>query len=233
VLLLQKRPVKPALEVQMPRIATLMLPVLLVGCHAKFKKNAPLIDQVRVEALTVGGPNVELGKVYVDAEEAGGLAALAGVAVNISQEIKEVNQEVRIAGAVNTDDIQDGLESGLVEALGEGPPFGSTEDSAHGDLLQLEIMQYGVHVPYLGAQASFTFDARARIYRGDGDRVYKKRMTCTGSLGDPNTVAVVFGTVNNVKALKEMSDAELNDAFIGMARYCGERFVLKMRKHAG
>ena len=71
----------------MPRLATLLLPALLLGCHAKFKKNAPLIDQVRVEAITVGGPNVELGKVHVDAEQAGGLAALAGVAVNIAQEV--------------------------------------------------------------------------------------------------------------------------------------------------
>ena len=55
-------------------------------------------------------------------------------------------------------------------------------------------------------------------------------------LGDANSAAVaaqVFSTVNNVKQLNEMTDAEINDTFVAMSNYCGSLFVTKMRRHAG
>ena len=213
--------------------AVLMLSLgLLPGCHARFKKNAPLIDEVRVQALTVGGPQVTLGKVNAVPGNSP-LAQIAAAGVNIAQSVNEVNQERRIAGAVDVNAINEGLNMGIVETMGDGPPFGTTEDSAAPDLLQLEILEYGVYVPHIGAPGQFTFSARARVYRGSGKRVYKHNMTCTGSLGDPKVAGVVLGTVNNLKQLNEMSDDEVNEAFVGMARYCGQQFAVKMRKHAG
>lgn len=222
------RPLSPGVSLA----ALCLVGGLLTGCHAKFKKNAPLIDEVRVQPLTVGGPQVTLGKVYTSGED-NPLVQVAAAGVNIAQSVNEVKQERRIADAVEVGAINEGLNIGVVETLGDGPPFGTTEDAAHGDLLQIEILEYGVFVPYLGAPGEFTFTARARIYRGDGDRVYRKRLSCTGSLGDPKVLGVVMGTVNNVKQLKDMSDDEINEAFVGMARYCGEKFAIKMRKHAG
>ena len=88
-------------------------------------------------------------------------------------------------------------------------------------------------VPYLGATGSFTYTARARIYTADGERVYRKRLTCSTDVGDPSTAAVVFSAVNNVKQLKEMTDTEIDQTFADVARYCGTKFVTKIRKHAG
>lgn len=218
-----------------PRIAAalLALTALSTGCHAKFKKNAPLIDEVRVQPLVVGGPEVTLGRMAGNPDGELDILDIAAVAVNTSQAIKEVNQEQRISQAVNLADVSENLRVGIEETLGSGPPFGTTADEAHGDLLQMEILSYGIFVPYLGAPGSFSFSARARIYRADGDRVYRNGMTCEGSLGDPGPAEIIFGTVNNVRALEEMSDAEINEAIAGMARYCGQQFAIKMRRHAG
>ncbi len=206
--------------------------LFLGGCHAKFKKNAPLIDDVRVQAMTVGGPQVTLGKVYADSSD-NPLVQAAALGVNIAQSVNEVNQERRIMDAVVVSEVNEGLQMGVTETLGEGPPFGTTEDQGHGELLQYEVLEYGVMVPFLGAPGEFTFTARARIYRPDGERVYRKRMTCSASLGDPKVAGVVFGTVNNIKQLNDMTDEEINQAFVGVAQYCGQRFAIKMRKHAG
>jgi hypothetical protein len=38
--------------------------------------------------------------------------------------------------------------------------------------------------------------------------------------------------VNNVRALNEMSDADIHAAFETIAFWCGQEVVLKMRRHA-
>jgi len=218
------------------RTNLLLIAALATGCHAKFKKAVPYIDDINVQVVTSGGPYVELGKIYSSVETgdqgANLLADIAVAAVNISQDVKGINQTERIANAVDIQDVNAYMAMGLADTLGGGPPFAYTESDADATL-QLEVLSYGVSVPYLGAPGEFTYSVNARMYTAAGERVYRKGLTCTVGLGNPEAAAVVFGTVNNIKQLDEMTDAEINDAFRNAAAWCGQRFVLKMRQHAG
>jgi hypothetical protein len=217
------------LGVPMRLFAVLALPLLLTGCHAKFKKEAPTLGEVRAQIVVTGEPYVELGKLSVGGD---GVIAAAAAVVNVVQEVKEVDQTKRIARAVKVDDVNEEFRTALADTLGDGPPFAYTTDKdAH--LLQLEVLSYGLEVPSLGAAGVFTYDLRARIYKKNGDRVYSARTSCTTAAGNPSTMEQVLGVVNNVKNLKEMSNAEINEAFKSVARWCGQDFVTKMRRHAG
>jgi hypothetical protein len=206
-------------------ISMIILP--LFGCHAKFKKAAPHIDTVNVQVVTTGGPQVQLGKIHD--EDAG----LVGLIVNVTQTIKEVHQTRRVAEAVSITNQERAMTEGVQQVLKNGPPFAYTEAEDAAATLQLEVLSYGLMVPHIGAPGHFTYTVRARIYQADGERVYRKRLTCTAGVGDPSVPAIVLGTVNNVKQLKEMTDPQIDATFAEIARYCGGKFVLKMRKHAG
>jgi hypothetical protein len=199
----------------------------LSGCHAKFKKHAAEVGQARVQVVVSGGPEVMLGRADV------GSTGIVGAVVNVAQAVNEVELSRRIGGAVDVPAVAVSLESGIGEVLGGGPPFAYTNDPAAPGLLELELLSYGLYAPYLGAPGSFTFEARARVYLPDGDRIYSKRLTCTAGVGDPELAAVALGFVNNTRQVQEMTDAEINDVFQAVAQGCGNQFVVKMRKHAG
>ena len=208
---------------------------LATGCHAKFKKAAPTIDDISVQVITTGGPYVELGKVYSTTDTGNPnlnlLADVAAAAVNTVQEVRAIDQTQRIIDAVQVDDINMAMQQGLAETLRGGPPFAYSAGEADA-MLQLEVLSYGMNVPYLGAPGEFTYTVQARMYK-DTERVYRTSLTCTVGVGDPSASAVVLGAVNNVKQLDQLSNAEINEAFAQIARYCGEQFVVKMRRHAG
>jgi len=203
---------------------TLLTALLLVGCHGKFKAAAPSISAVKVKVVASGGPRVELGKV-----DDGGLV---GLVVNVVQEVKAEELRRRIERAVHIPDVKDSLHRGIATSLGDGPPFAYTRDTSAQALLQLDIRRYGMVVPQLGAPGSFDFIAKLKIYNRQSERIYKKRLRCRTGVGDPSATSVVLGAVNNVRQVKKMSDEEINQVFVDVAHYCGERFVLKMRKHA-
>lgn len=217
------------------RASVFAMCILATGCHAKFKKAAPYIEDINVQVITSGGPYVQLGKVQAPTNSEGQpdlIGEIAAAAINVTQAFREVNQTDRIQNAVNINDVNTYMTAGLADTLAGGPPFAYTEDSADATL-QLNVVSYGVNVPYLGAPGEFTYSVQARMYGADGDRVYRKNLTCTVSLGDPSTASIVSSTVNNVQSLNAMTDAEINDAFRNVAAHCGQEFVLKMRKHAG
>ncbi|MCB9745405.1 MAG: hypothetical protein H6740_22695 [Alphaproteobacteria bacterium] len=202
-----------------------LLPLLL-GCHAKFKKAAPLIDEVRVQTVLTGSPYVELGWVATGNE-------LVDVAVAVVQEARSVKPAQRIAGAVKVADMRSAVSYGLAEGLGGGPPFSVTDQAQVQPLVEIEIESYGLYVPYLGAPGEFTFTGQARVYDAQGKKVYRQRMSCSVMAGDPSVGEIVFGVVNNVEELNRMSDEDINAAFAATAEYCGARFAQKMRQHAG
>ena len=198
--------------------------LLLLGCHARFKREAPLLGAVRTQVVNTGSPSVQLG--YTDG------SSLVGAIVNVVQAVNAINQTDRIANAVQIPDVDAALVQGVADTLGSGPPFAATL-APEAPLLQLEMLDYGVYVPYLGAPGVFTFDVRTRIYRPGGERVYRARTECSIGLGDPEAAAIVFGVVNNLGALKDMTDAQINSSFVRVGSWCGEEIVRKMRKHAG
>ncbi len=210
---------------------------MIGGCHARFKKAVPTIDDINVQVVTTGGPYVELGKVWGTPETnnptANLLMDIAAVAVNVSQEIKAIDQTTRIYNAVDIQGVNSAMTEGLGHTLGGGPPFAYSSASDTDATLQLEVLSYGLYVPYIGAPGEFTYTVRARMYRDNGERVYKKTLTCEVGAGDPEAGEMVLGVVNNIRELNEMSDDEINSAFADMAYYCGTKFVVKMRRHAG
>lgn len=214
-----------------PLVLLPLLPLLLAGCHAKFKREAPTLGEVRTQVVTTGGPYVELGQLAVATDNP--LANLAIAAVNISQEVKGANLAGRIAGAVDIESINRSFNDGIAQTLQAGPPFAYTDSPEANATMQVEVLSYGLYVPSLGAPGVFTYDIRVRIYKKDGDRVYTTRHQCEIGAGTPDVTEAVLGVVNNVREIDEMSDAEINQAFATMAAWCGQTFVVKMRRHAG
>lgn len=197
---------------------------LLSGCYAKFKREAPTLGAVRTEVYTVGAPYVSLG--YASDE------GVVGAVINVVQTVRSVNQTERIANAVDVSQVNAAFEASLAASLGDGPPFGWT-DSRDASLLQLEITSWGLEVPYIGAPGYFSYSASVNIYKPDGDRVYTSWITCDVNIGTDDLSAEVLGIVNNVQRLNEMTDPQINEAFLTVARYCGEDLVRQMRRHAG
>ncbi len=211
------------------RRPALLVSLALPACHAKLKRAAPGIDAVRVQVVTKGGPEAQLGR--VPGWTGNDLVNAAIVVTNVSQAVKSVDQERRIGQAVDVEDVNTELYYGIEETL-RGAPFDLTQDE-EAALLQLELLEYGLFVPYLGAPGRFEYTMRARLYAPDGDRVYRKRMSCDTGVGTPAASAQVLGLVNNVKQVERLTDAEINDAFAAVARYCGQQLVVKLRQHAG
>lgn len=204
----------------LPLLAWAILP----GCYAKFKEAAPTLGAVQTEVYTVGAPFVSLG--YSSDE------GVVGAVINVVQTVRSVSQTDRIAGAVDVEAVNAEFERSLAAALGDGPPFGWTDDK-NAPLLQLEVTAWGLDVPYLGAPGYFSYSMNVKIYRPNGERVYSSYITCDVNAGNPDLTAEVLGVVNNVKQLNDMTDGQINDAFLTVARWCGQDLVLQMRRHAG
>jgi hypothetical protein len=202
----------------------LTLVVLASGCHAKFKREAHTLGEARTQVVVTGSPDVQLGMVYDD-------SLVAGV-INVVQEVKSVGPTRRIMEAVDVDKVNYRLQEGIRDGLGKGPPFAYTdkEDAA---LMNIELERWGLYVPTLGAPGEFVYDLRITIFKKDGDRIYRTRMSCSTGAGSPPAAAMVFGTVNNVKQLEKMSDEQIQEAFDAVAYWCGGQLVSKMRRHAG
>jgi hypothetical protein len=205
---------------------TALLPCLLLAtaCHAKFKKEAPTLGAVRTQAVVSAPVDVELGKLSGN--------DVVSAVVNVVQEVSEVGPEQRIARAVDLDRVNRALQNSFAETLGSGPPFGTTQDPKAA-LLQIEVVRWGLQVPYLGAPGIFNYDLNIRIYKPDGDRVYSAGLACNTGVGNPPPEARVLGTVNNLRQLEQMSDREIEKAFVSVARWCGTQLVTQMRRHAG
>lgn len=207
----------------MQRIVLLALVALGVGCHAKFKKNASSLGEVRPQILLTTGPTVQLGHLHDD--------SIVAAVVNVVQEVKGVKVARRLADAVDIEAVNTAFGDSLVDVLKGGPPFGTT-DREDASVLQVEIVRYGLFVPALGAPGEFDYQIRVRIYRPDGERVYSTSQTCATGAGDPGVVSEALWVVDNVKELEEMSDAQITDAFAATAAFCGSELVRRMRKHA-
>lgn len=214
---------------------------LATGCHAKFKREVGSLSAVQLEIITQSGPTASLGGVVVladptpesDAEAVvDGVASVAAGIFNISQAVKATQISNRLAEVVDMGRTNSAMLEGVTRTLGN-TPFAIVNADQSGDLLQLEVLEWGMQVPSLGVQGSFTYEVRARIYKADGDRIYSSRLSCEIAAGSPGAGSQVLGLVNNVKQIEEMSDEDLQASFEAMAEYCGGVFVTKMRKHAG
>ncbi|MEN0063840.1 MAG: hypothetical protein AAGA48_16935 [Myxococcota bacterium] len=214
--------------------------LVMVGCHGRFKRNVGSIDDVQLQLLTTSGASAVLPRSYYvgdptpdsDAEVAANVVgSVASGVFNVVQGVKEAQLREKI-GRVDIGRSNDAMLNSLASTLGGGPPFAVRGRNDSGNLLQLELVEWGLQVPSLGVQGSFTYKVRAKLFTEAGRKVYKSRLRCNIAAGDPSAVAQGLLVVNNAKQIKKMSDAELQDAFDAMAEYCGGVFVARMRQHA-
>ncbi len=208
--------------------ALMLASPLMGGCHAKFKKHAPTLGAVETKVYGVRQPTVNLGGSDLNQNN-----SILEDAVAIYQMGKEAELERRMIMAVDPDAVQWSLEDGVANSLGDGPPFAWVSDEGRNAVLQLEVAEYGMNVSSLGAQGDFTYLVKMRIYTPEAKRVYRARTRCSLPVGDPDVFSRAFGGVNNVRQIKKMSDDQIQMAFEDMAKYCGDRIVAKMRRHAG
>ncbi|MBW1880024.1 MAG: hypothetical protein JRJ84_16805 [Deltaproteobacteria bacterium] len=197
----------------------------VTGCHAKFKKAAPGIDQVRTQTYAMTPPHVFLGKMVDDGP--------VGIIVNVAQGVNEVAIRRRIQDAVDREDVATALHKGVAEGLGDGPPFSWTAGREADATVQLEVANWGLEAYTLGAQGRFTYDVRVRVYTASGKRVYSARTNCDSMAGDPHELSQALGLVSNVDQIMEMEDHEIQAAFEEVARWCGMEIAMKMRQHGG
>lgn len=217
-----------------PRVALVALVALsatAVGCHGKLKRAAPHIDAVRVEAHVAGGPMVSLGRVSGAAATEEATDDLAEAIINTVQVSREIAHTNRVAQAVDPTLLADEVGWGVMDTL-DGAPFGVTHEESHDDVLRLQILSYGIESGQMGAPAAFTVTTRALLTMDRTERVYRKTMTCAVPLGEPDPVAAALNVVNNHQAIKQLTDAEIEDALRRTARACGEQLVWKLQRHA-
>lgn len=194
------------------------------GCHQRFKKHAASVGDVRPQVLVTTGPSVLLGGSSGD--------GLVDAAINIGQVVRSANVADRLAEAVDVDKVNSAFAESLVQALGDGPPFGSTTDGK-ASVLQVKVMSYGLQAPVMGVAGTFNYDLHVSIFMPDGKKVYNAQQKCNVAFGEASNLSKALGTVNNVKQVKEMSDEEIQAVFEGAAASCGEQLVMRMRQHAG
>jgi hypothetical protein len=195
---------------------------LTTGCHAKFKKHVGQIDHVKPDMIVLGGPQVNLGMTGDD--------SLLGAVVDTVQGVRSIDLSRRISGAVDPD----AVGAAFLESLDEGMkkrPFDIRDKSRY--TLEVQLVRYGIDVAHLGAPGALTYSFHTRVYMPDGKRVYNAGHNCALSFSDPQAASVVLGTVNNAKAIKEMSDEEIATMFDNGARYCADIVVSRIRKHGG
>jgi hypothetical protein len=212
----------------------------LLGCYATFHKNAPDLQQVRVQVVLSGEPDVNLGK--FDQQNQGPVSRVPQNAENMmdaqameaEQTADEIDLERALAHRVTPEPLTEKMTQGLLDTMQDGQPFALTTDPQVKHTLQIDVTRYGLSVPYIGAPGEFVFDVQARLTRGDtGKLVYSTSLRCDTDAGDPTASSVALDAVDHVREIERMSDEELQAAFDDMAYYCGTYFASRMRKHAG
>jgi hypothetical protein len=149
----------------------------------------------------------------------------------VVQGVRSVKAAERLSEAVDIDGVNRSFQKGLRTALGDGPPFGMSKDD-DAALLQVEVVGYGLSAPVMGSPGTLHYDLKVSIYLPDGKKVYKTRQSCHVVFCDASGLSVSLGTVDNVKQLEQMSDADIQGAFASSASTCGQELVMRMRQHA-
>jgi hypothetical protein len=189
------------------------------GCHAKFKKYAPTLGAVNPQVVVAGDPTVQIG-------------SSGSVVLDVVNGVRAVDVAEKIGRQVEIDQVNAAFSAGLDETLGSGPPFGTT-DKKKAPKLQIEVTNYGLYVPEMGAQGELVYDLRVRIYTPDGERVYSTSLRCETPVDGADAISEVLGTRDNVGNVLDLRKREIQAAFDAAGDECGRELVTLMRRHAG
>lgn len=205
--------------------------VALSGCHARFKKHASELGEVRLQVLTTTGPSVALG--FLDLPETGdpngdATASVIEGVVNAAQTVKSAQLSRELASKVSPHGVNRVFEHAVWDAMSAGPPFRIT-NNPNAPLLQVEVHDYGLAVPALGAPGEFHYSLRAQIYNASGKRVYNNWLSCSTIMSGSSPALVV----NNAAQLRRMPRMVVQQLFEGTAEVCGHELTRQVRQHAG
>jgi hypothetical protein len=210
-------------------LTLLMVLALVGGCHSRFKKHAPTVGAVRVEAITMRGPNVNLGRSPVSG---GGLIGAAAAAYDITQMVREGNIASHIAGKVDSAQVNAAFVQGFREGLGDGPPFGTTE--GEGGLLQFELVDWGLEMYGFASPGVYNYEVIVRGFRPDGKKMYRTSFQCFADAGTAGWAERnPFIGQNDPNAIKNIPAEQIQGIFDATAYDCGKQFVAVVRRHAG
>lgn len=213
----------------MTRWIPLLCVALLAGCHARFKKNAPNIGTARVEAITMSGPNVNLGRAPVSGT---GLVGAVSTAYNVTQMVREGNIAAHIAEKVRPDQVNAAFVAGFREGLGDGPPFATSEDAR--PLIQFELVDWGMELWGWGNPGVYNYEVIVRGFSAEGKKIYRTSYQCYADAGTTGWVEKSpFVGADNENSVKSIPAEEIQAVFDAAAYECGRQFVTVVRDHAG
>ncbi|MEZ4322351.1 MAG: hypothetical protein R3F61_33065 [Myxococcota bacterium] len=203
---------------------------LVAGCHSRFKRVAPTVGVVRVEANTLGGPDVDLGRAYVSG--GGGLGDVLSSAYNITQMVREGNIAAHIAEKVRPDQVNAAFVHGFRESLGDGPPFGSTTEP--GALLEFQLVDWGMELYGWGRPGVYNYEVVVRGYDANGKKMYRTSYQCYTDAGTTGWIEKSpFAGSSSPDSIKNIPAEQIQAIFDATAYDCGRQFVSILRKHAG
>ena len=198
----------------------LMTWAALGGCHAKFREAAPTLGAVRPQVVSLAaGPSIQVG-------------SSGSAVIDVVNGVRSIDVAEKLARQVRLEQVNDAFRQGLADTLGGGPPFGLTSDEG-APTLQVEVVNYGLSIPQMGAAGAFVYQLRVRIYRPDGERVYSSSLSCGTGVGGADAISQVLGTRDNLGNVLEMRKKEVQAAFDAAGEQCGRDLALLLRKHAG
>lgn len=215
----------------------ILLGIFSAGCHAPFKAALPGIDSVVTEATAREKPFVSLGygnspfmrwdlgvpySAVTPVTDPLGVMPLVDLVIEIVEGAHETRLRPLIGDAVAVDDLAPALHASLVEHLDEGAPF-THGDGDRAGRLELEIMRYGMYVPYVGGPGEFQVAVRTKVFDTEGARVYRGRAVC-----GVHDAALVK---NSAKVLKTLEPDRVHAGVVAAARACGETVVAKLLRH--
>lgn len=188
------------------------------GCHARFQKYAPTLGAVRTQVLVPGSPTVSIG-------------GTGNAVLDVANGLRSSEVAEKLRRQVEIEQVNAAFTRGLEETLGEGPPFGLT-DKKKAPTLQVEVVNYGLYVPEMGAQGELVYDLDVHIYLPDGKRVYATSLRCETPVTGADAISEVLGTRDNIGNVLDLRKREIQAAFDAAGDECGDALVTLMRRHA-
>lgn len=208
----------------MTRTTLLICIALTAGCHARFKKAAPAIDNVRIEVVNLGGPSVIL--------PTSGSDSAIGAVLDITQAVRAGNIAGHIRDKVDPQQVNQAFADGFADRIGSGPPFGYAPDA--GDVLQYELTNWGMRTVSFTAPGVYFYELRVRGYRANGKKFYRSGVHCATDAGTTGWLEMSpFGPDSNPQKIKNLPAERIQAIFDATAKDCASQAISRLRKHAG
>lgn len=202
-----------------------LLCLLALGCHARYRREVASIEAMRLEITTPAAVDVDLGRVYTTDPRMEPMAD----AYNLDLWMQETELESIIAGKVDDRALSSAFQYGIRESLGAGPPFAAVDQATH--VLDIQVVDWGLRVIGFRIPAVFQYRVRVMGWRPDGSVFYRTTFRCFGDAGPVSWLPHSLST--DLQRIRSLDPDELQPALDRAANQCGVAFADRLREHAG